>query len=79
MSTLPPTASGPDRRDGPADQSRRPAQRPFSGVVVTALVGGCAALLVLATLVWLKSPSRVRLPAEPTSPRRIEPEKSFAN
>jgi hypothetical protein len=79
MSTLPPTASGPERCDDPADQSGKPARRPFSSVVVIALVGGCAALLLLATLVWLKSPSRVHLPADPTSPRRIEPEKSFAN
>jgi hypothetical protein len=51
-------------------------QRPF---VVTALVACCAALLVLATLAWLQSPKRVHLPADPTGPRRVEPEKSFAN
>jgi hypothetical protein len=47
--------------------------------VVTALVAGCLALLILATVAWFQSPHRVHLPAEPTGPRRIEPEKSFAN
>jgi hypothetical protein len=76
MSATPPIVPGPDE---PLRPPRLSARRPVTGVVVTALVAGCVALLVLATLVWLKTPSRIHVPAEPTGPRRIEPEKSFAN
>jgi hypothetical protein len=79
MSALPPTAPGPDQRHDAETNRRRPPQRPFSGLVVTALVAGCLALLILATVAWFKSPSRVHRPGEPTGPRRVEPEKSFAN
>lgn len=82
MSGIPPAAPGPNERSArpepastdttaaPERLSTRPgpAQRPFSGVLVTSLVAGCVALLLLATLVWFKAPSRVHMPAEPTGP-----------